>query len=235
MAVPCTGVAAGVLEDAPSATRVMWQDEAWPRGVFALSASFPAALRLLPEGLTVAHCVSREFSAEYPVLLARGFARSLEEVAGRPPRLPRVGDAAGRFPHPTLHVVELVTKATRWSKPTLRSLRATLVAALPIILGVGRVVCVPRLGCGRDGLAWPAVVDLLRECWGDELAVVVVMPPGEDPAPLPPSPVVVRTPMRGPRRCPIFRAQAVAAVRLLAMQTPGPWSPRTPASPLSPL
>ena len=227
------GVAACSPDDVPRATQVLWRGETWPRGIFSSSLPFPEILPLLPVDTPVAHCVSAEFTTAHAHLPARGFAEHVERFGGRPATLPARGMAALRTSGSGQVLIELVTKDTRRSRPSLADVKAALQAAVPLIAAAGGLVCVPRLGSGLDGLAWSEVRDLIGRCWAD-FSVVVLQPDGPDSPPLPIAPVAVHA-GRGPvRRDTAARDAAVTAVARLVSLVRGPWVSSDPRLPVSP-
>lgn len=62
----------------------------------------------------------------------------------------------------------LVTKANYYDKPTMDTLRQSLVAMREhMILHGVTTVGIPRIGCGLDGLKWPRVKELLMEVFSE--------------------------------------------------------------------
>ena len=221
-------MAACSLRYVPSgAVRAIWEGEKWPAGIFYLRGTFPQALDLLPRGTPVAHCVSSDFvlgGAGAP----RGFAADVADWAGRPVLLPLPGGAARRPRGPVDSVIELVSKARRADKPSLASLRSALLAAAPLVSSAGGVVCIPALGCGRDGLQWEEVSALVGECWPDFSVVVLSDLPG------PRAPVAIRTTTTIGRDDPGAREWAIEAIRAVTRLHPGPWWSSDPRLPLAP-
>ena len=72
--------------------------------------------------------------------------------------------------HPTCiyhnGVFNLITKRKYSSKPTLHSLRISLLIMKKLAQenGVNKIA-MPRIGCGLDGLVWPEVKKVIEECF----------------------------------------------------------------------
>ncbi|KAI8821761.1 uncharacterized protein EV422DRAFT_526846 [Fimicolochytrium jonesii] len=75
-------------------------------------------------------------------------------------------------PHPAVY---LITKQRYYGKPTLATLRASLVDLRRVCEEMGiSELAMPRIGCGLDALRWDAVVSMLKEVFqGTEMRVHV--------------------------------------------------------------
>lgn len=71
--------------------------------------------------------------------------------------------------------LEQITKPRYFHKPSYDSLEASLVSMRAhIIAHEVREVCMPRIGCGLDGLLWPKVAELIQKVFRDvDVAITV--------------------------------------------------------------
>ncbi len=72
-------------------------------------------------------------------------------------------------------VYYLVTKQKYWNKPTYGTLRSSLEAMNKHCQENGvRDLCMPKIGCGLDGLQWPKVADIIQDVFKNSNIKVVV-------------------------------------------------------------
>jgi hypothetical protein len=72
-------------------------------------------------------------------------------------------------------VYYLITKEKYWNKPTYDSLKLTLVAMRDHAVQNGvKAICMPRLGCGLDGLLWPKVKRSIKEVFDNTGIAITV-------------------------------------------------------------
>ena len=114
----------------------------------------------------LAHCISADFA------LGAGIAKYFQARYGTRDELRQ------RFAHVwngygyclmtnNNHVFNLVTKNRYFEKPTLLTMRESLMDMRRIAEEVGiRKIAMPRIGCGLDRLQWQDVKDILVEVYG---------------------------------------------------------------------
>ncbi len=70
--------------------------------------------------------------------------------------------------HQKRFVYYLITKERYFHKPTYKSVQASLVDMAKHAAANGvKVICMPRIGCGLDGLLWPQVKAIIAEVFKD--------------------------------------------------------------------
>ena len=113
-----------------------------------------------PKSHSLCHCVSRDFR------LGKGIAKLFREKFGRIDELKSSG--AGVRDIAVLRdnerfIYNLVTKEVYSGKPTYESLRQCLEKTREhAVKNNVRNINMPRIGCGLDGLSWPAVRTLIK-------------------------------------------------------------------------
>jgi len=104
---------------------------------------------------TPVHCISRDckMGAGIAVPMRKKF-----ELGG-------LKKVVNIYPTSVYHngVFNLITKAHYWNKPTLNSLKKSLIDMKSQIeeLGIKKIV-MPKIGCGLDKLNWPEVRELIK-------------------------------------------------------------------------
>ena len=117
--------------------------------------------RMLFENEYYVHCISADYAC------GAGIAKEFNKRYNLTPRLKEL---------PKTHVmiiddvINLVTKARYWQKPTYDSLMETLIDLKELCkeswLNVKTLV-MPRIGCGLDKLQWDNVKKMLKEIFED--------------------------------------------------------------------
>jgi len=130
-----------------------------------------------PSTESLCHCISRDYK------LGKGIAKLFREKFGRIDELKDSGARVGglavlkdgkRF------VYNLVTKEKYSDKPSYESLRKSLEAMKVHCLAHGvESISMPRIGCGLDGLSWPAVRTLIKNVFQLETVRITVYQLGE--------------------------------------------------------
>eukprot|EP00667_Euglena_gracilis_P020370 EG_transcript_22040 len=128
---------------------------------------------------SLAHCISAD------VVMGKGIALTFktkfqgsEELRKQNPQVGKVCvlQREGRF------IYYLITKPRYFHKPSYDTLRASLLAMKEHCLA-NRVtaVAMPQIGCGLDGLKWPAVRDIIKEMFppkdGIQITVYILRKP----------------------------------------------------------
>lgn len=68
----------------------------------------------------------------------------------------------------TSHVLNLVTKAKYYMKPSEKTMRTALEALRDIIVAYGiKSIAMPKIGCGLDRMNWEVVRGFIQEIFGD--------------------------------------------------------------------
>ena len=120
----------------------------------------------VPQGYWLAHCISGDFT------LGAGIAKQIDEAFNMKEMLQLEW---GDVPHdeapwcvPCGNVLNLVTKAKYWHKPTLSSLREALEdMARYVSEHAIKKIAMPKIGCGLDRLSWDDVSPMIQEIFGD--------------------------------------------------------------------
>jgi hypothetical protein len=126
----------------------------------------------MPQGYYLAHCISADFT------LGAGVAKAFDSVYNMRFKLFKH--------HPDYefnggdvllvdNVFNLVTKNTRWGRPTYDSLRESLEMMKEYMefLDVTKLA-MPKIGCGLDRLAWNEVYDIICEVFEDTDIDIVI-------------------------------------------------------------
>ena len=121
---------------------------------------------------SIAHCITADYS------LGAGLAKELDLRYDLKAKLMNIG--TGKCPdcisiqEKDLTIFNLVTKQTRWDKPTYADLEETLIAMKQEMISKGiKTVYVPQLGCGKDRLNWDTVKSILKKLFGKDKDVDV--------------------------------------------------------------
>ena len=126
----------------------------------------------MPHGYYLAHCISADFT------LGAGVAKAFDSVYNMRFKLFKH--------HPDYefnggdvllvdNVFNLVTKNTRWDRPTYDSLRESLEMMREYMefLDVTKLA-MPKICCGRDRLSWDEVYDIICEVFEDTDVEIVI-------------------------------------------------------------
>lgn len=121
---------------------------------------------------SLAHCVSRDLR------MGKGVAVAFKSKFGGMDELKAQNKGIGEVAilHPNNRFVYyLITKEAYWNKPTYGDLKACLEQMkLHCVANKVTKLCMPRIGCGLDGLIWNTVKSMLKEVFGDTDIVVTV-------------------------------------------------------------
>ena len=119
-----------------------------------------------PSTDSLAHCVSRDFK------LGKGIAKIFLEKFGKIDELKRSHAILGGLAvlkEDRKYIYNLVTKEKYSDKPSYESLRSSLEAMKQHSLDHGvESISMPKIGCGLDGLSWPAVKTLIMNVFQQE-------------------------------------------------------------------
>ncbi|XP_071529624.1 ADP-ribose glycohydrolase OARD1-like [Panulirus ornatus] len=118
-----------------------------------------------PDGTSLAHCISQD------IRMGKGIAYVFKAKFGGVQELTDQGKKPGDvavLKRGQKYVYALVTKERYWHKPTYLSVRSSLQAMKRHSLqhNVG-AIAMPRIGCGRDGLVWDRVREILTDVFKD--------------------------------------------------------------------
>jgi hypothetical protein len=110
----------------------------------------------------LAHCISADYK------LGAGIAVEFEKKFKLKNKLSQYSDGS----YPTVirinRVFNLITKAKYWHKPTLQSLRQTIVQMANDCLEYDiKYLAMPKIGCGLDKLSWGEVREVIKEVFDD--------------------------------------------------------------------
>jgi len=113
-----------------------------------------------PPSSSLAHCISRDCR------LGKGIAKIFRNKFGRVNEIEAcratVGDIAV-LKEGTRYIYNLVTKEKYSGKPTYQTLKQSLEKMKDHAIRKGvREISLPKIGCGLDGLQWPAVKTLIK-------------------------------------------------------------------------
>ena len=113
-----------------------------------------------PSSSSLCHCVSRDFR------LGKGIAKLFRDKFGRIDELKSSGARVGQvavLKEKKRFIYNLVTKEVYSDKPTYETLRRSLEEMKEHALTHGvSSISMPLIGCGLDGLSWPAVRTLMK-------------------------------------------------------------------------
>ncbi|AOC55058.1 polyprotein [Bat tymo-like virus] len=132
----------------------------------------------------IVHCVSSDLS------LSAGLAAQIRPFC--PPDFfkmtPRVGSAVF-MPSVTFgHIIHLITKPRRFDKPTLETLRLSLINSLPQLDSHSiREFSIPHLGCGLDHLSWNDVLPMIISLFDSTYIIHIYDPSSIESSPEPKS------------------------------------------------
>merc|ERR1712142_1443708 len=113
-----------------------------------------------PRSVSLCHCISRDYK------LGKGIAKIFREKFGRIDELKKSEAHIGGIAvlkEKNRYIYNLVTKEKYSDRPTYESLRKSLdgMKSHAVAHNVDEI-CMPRVGCGLDGLSWPAVRTLIK-------------------------------------------------------------------------
>jgi O-acetyl-ADP-ribose deacetylase (regulator of RNase III) len=126
----------------------------------------------MPQGFYLAHCVDAHFE------LGAGIAKAVNSVYNMRAKLLKHYDSYVYHGGDALlvdNVFNLVTKNTRWDRPTYDSLRESLEMMKEYMefLDITKIA-MPKIGCGRDGLSWGEVYEIIWEVFEDTDVTIVI-------------------------------------------------------------
>ncbi|CAM1319822.1 OARD1 (predicted) [Pycnogonum litorale] len=110
---------------------------------------------------SLAHCISEDCR------LGKGIAQMFKKKFGgigelKSQQKKTGGVAVLKRKHRFIY--NLVTKKSAWDKPTYKSLRSSLEALKKHCVSHDvRLLCMPKIGCGLDGLIWEMVKEIIGE------------------------------------------------------------------------
>jgi len=113
----------------------------------------------IPLGWDIVHCVTADFSC------GAGIAKELNERCNLKEKFEAqhlATDIVGSCVKID-NVFNLLTKQNRYSKVSYEDLTNCLYHMADMILGAHYNIAMPKIGCGRDGLSWDIVVDIIKE------------------------------------------------------------------------
>lgn len=113
----------------------------------------------IPLGWDIVHCVTADFSC------GAGIAKELNERCNLKEKFEAqhlTTDIVGSCVKID-NVFNLLTKQNRYSKVSYEDLTNCLYHMADMILGAHYNIAMPKIGCGRDGLSWDIVVDIIKE------------------------------------------------------------------------
>ena len=125
-----------------------------------------------PRDSSLCHCVSRDFR------LGKGIAKLFREKFGRIDELKASGAKVGEvavLKENNRFIYNLVTKEVYSGKPSYDTLRRSLERMKDHAVSHGVTsLSMPLIGCGLDGLSWPAVRTLVKEVFlGERMGITV--------------------------------------------------------------
>lgn len=126
----------------------------------------------MPQGYYLAHCINASFE------LGAGIAKTFNSVYNMRFKLvKRHGNYVYHGGDALLvdNVFNLVTKNTRWDRPTYDSLRESLemMKEYMCFLDITKIA-MPKIGCGLDRLSWDEVYDIICEVFeGMDVDIVI--------------------------------------------------------------
>lgn len=126
----------------------------------------------MPQGFYLAHCVDAHFE------LGAGIAKAVNSVYNMRAKLLKHYDSYMYHGGDALlvdNVFNLVTKNTRWDRPTYDSLRESLEMMKEYMefLDITKLA-MPKIGCGRDRLSWGEVYEIIWEVFEDTDVTIVI-------------------------------------------------------------
>lgn len=125
-----------------------------------------------PKSHSLCHCVSRDFR------LGKGIAKLFREKFGRIDELKSSGAGVrdiAVLKDKERYIYNLVTKEVYSGKPTYETLRQCLEKMREhAVRNNVRQLSMPRIGCGLDGLSWPAVRTLIKNVFLRSEIVITV-------------------------------------------------------------
>jgi O-acetyl-ADP-ribose deacetylase (regulator of RNase III) len=112
---------------------------------------------------SLGHCVSRCFAMGKGIAFA--FKRRFGAVNQLKTQNVGIGGVAV-LQEKQRFVFYLVTKEKYWQKPSYESFTKSLLAMRDLCVKYGiKRLCLPRIGCGLDGLSWSQVLPLIKDAF----------------------------------------------------------------------
>ena len=114
-----------------------------------------------PSEAAFVHCISEDISLGKGIALQ--FRRKFNKISELKAQKVRTGGVAViRLPNRIIY--NLVTKKNAWDKPLLSDLKNSLITCRNFSLSDGiKILAMPRIGCGLDGLNWEKQVKPMLE------------------------------------------------------------------------
>ncbi|XP_013414013.1 O-acetyl-ADP-ribose deacetylase 1 [Lingula anatina] len=117
------------------------------------------------ETSSLAHCISAD------VKMGKGIAVIFKRKFQGEEEIKRQGQTPGGLAvlkRGKRFVYYLVTKEKYWNKPTYDTLRSSLInMRMHCTENKVKELCMPKIGCGLDGLQWPRVKEIIKEVFDD--------------------------------------------------------------------
>jgi len=118
-----------------------------------------------PESSSLAHCISKDCK------LGKGIAKIFRQKFGRIQEIEECKADIGSIAvlnDGSRYIYNLVTKEKYYSKPTYENLRQSLEKMKEHAVNNNvQHICMPKIGCGLDGLQWPAVKTMMKNVLAD--------------------------------------------------------------------
>lgn len=135
-------------------------------------------LMTVPQGYTLAHCISADCA------LGAGVAKQIDEAYSMRETLKKGAEQIkGGIPWPSCvgvsNVMNLVTKGRCFHKPTLDALREALKHMRKAVETYNiKKIAMPKIGCGLDRLDWEDVEPMIHEIFDDlDIEIMVCVLP----------------------------------------------------------
>ena len=135
-------------------------------------------LMTVPQGYTLAHCISADCA------LGAGVAKQIDEAYSMRETLKKGAEQVkGGIPWPSCvgvsNVLNLVTKERCFHKPTLDSLKEALLHMKSAMEKYNiKKIAMPKIGCGLDRLEWEDVEPMIQDIFGDmDIEIMVCVLP----------------------------------------------------------
>ena len=124
----------------------------------------------VPEDYYLAHCISADFG------MGKGIVVEFNKQFDMKNKLQnKYPDFVNEYHHNRYNgtaiiegrVINLITKERYWQKPTYKSMRKALCAALARLPKDCKKIAMPVIGCGLDRLDWDKVSKIVLEVFAD--------------------------------------------------------------------